>query len=212
MKHYTAERLFRVALIALLGIIMSSCQNTSMQEVGEAAAKPFVKAGEVAVNSTKKVGEMAAKPLKKANPMNWFNKDEEAGDPADFAEGVEAVTPGLEPAPAPAPDIAAPSRNTVTPGAQPAPGVASTQRESLTLPSNPTAVAPTEPAPTPPPTSLDPLPDLPADPPSLLEQPVPPSIPDSGPLSTPPTLTTDDDGFLPLSPKLPEEEDVLPPE
>ena len=193
---------------ALIATGFTSCDTA--KSVGSAAAKPF-----------KAVGSAAGKTAKKANPMRLFKRDKKKD--GDVPEDIQAELADAKPEDPNAKPAAVqwPSQNTVTPGAQPTPGTANTStRSSLTLPSRPTTdlpPLPTRPS-TPPVTTPQPQP-TPSTPPSTVstfEEPpsldVPPlSDPtrDREPLATP---TLSDDGFIQLTPKLPSEESLLPPE
>jgi hypothetical protein len=186
------------AAAAFVATAFTSCDTA--KNLGSAAAKPFKAAGQAAGNTAKK-----------ANPMRLFKRDRKKGDTAaDVEAEIAEVTPDAGNPPT---TIDTPSRNTITPGAQPTPGTTTGGRSTLSLPSRPDIAQPSlpdlptsRPAPTQLPTAAPTVPTTP----SLEGEPSPlDNIPS---LTEPVTPTTSDDGFIQLTPKLPGEEDLLPPE
>ncbi len=134
--------------------------------------------------------------------LNPFKKG--GSENQESAEGVAVGQPEAGPfstQPANGGAAAAPETPATPPPVDPA-----EPRKKLTLPSRPDPV-PAPPEPEPDPTPPAPEPKIP-DPEPVAD---PPAIPDAEDEPLPPPAVGDDDGFLPLTPKLPEEEAILPP-
>lgn len=191
--------------------------GSGMRNVSQRVTKPMGSVGEKSVGG-----------LKKINPMKLIGrkKDEGAGELAEAANGAEGISATTDALPT------KPSMNTRTPGSQ---LYNNSGRSTLSLPTrpyyetpatpsqfpttarpDPAPIAITPPVASPPKRSIaTPAPRLEPEPEPVLAPLPPPS--EAPPIfrTTPPAPTKagvpDEDGFLPLAPKLPEEESILPP-